>query len=158
MSKHSKGGRPRKPIRTEPKRCNLCKVVKPIEEFYFNLNANGRKYPNSRCGECSNKLSKAKYATGQGRTTIKSNAMKRKYGITQEEYDAMFAAQGGLCAICGKPETAIRTAPLLAIDHCHATGKVRSLLCVCCNAGIGLFGDSAERLQAAISYLLRHRA
>lgn len=41
----------------------------------------------------------------------------------------------------------------LAVDHCHQTRKLRGLLCGSCNRGIGLLGDSVERMEAALSYL-----
>jgi hypothetical protein len=72
----------------------------------------------------------------------------RKYELTGDEYEAMVAAQNGVCAICGdKPETR------LVIDHCHTTGLVRGLLCGSCNLGVGCFKDDVERLKKAIEYL-----
>lgn len=58
------------------------------------------------------------------------------------------------CAICGGTEPGRR----LAIDHDHDTGLVRGLLCRKCNGAIGLLGDSADRLEAALAYLRRHEA
>ena len=67
-------------------------------------------------------------------------AMKSNYGITIEQYDAMVVAQNGCCAICGQePQFAIRQWKKLHVDHCHETGKVRALLCVHCNHGLGKF-------------------
>lgn len=64
-------------------------------------------------------------------------------------YDAVLASQDGGCAICGaKPKTR-----RLNIDHCHATGQVRGLLCPRCNRGLGWFGDRIDRLHAAAVYL-----
>lgn len=74
--------------------------------------------------------------------------LKNKYNITGAEYDAMLARQGGACAICGDEKAAS-----LAVDHCHQTGKVRGLLCVNCNRGIGYFLDQPERLTKAAQYL-----
>jgi hypothetical protein len=71
------------------------------------------------------------------------------YGIDKATYDAMLAAQGGRCAIC-------RRAPgvkSLNIDHNHATGAVRGLLCGACNRGMGMLGDNAARLRKAAAYL-----
>lgn len=78
------------------------------------------------------------------------------YGLTQDEYEALLAMQGGLCAICRHPETArhqsgqVRS---LAVDHDHATGLVRGLLCTNCNHGLGKFKDDPELLRQAITYL-----
>ena len=79
-----------------------------------------------------------------------------KYGITPDDYDAMLENQGGRCAICGQPETALGyhgEIKSLAVDHCHDTGDVRGLLCQSCNMGIGLFDHNDELMQAAIKYL-----
>jgi len=76
--------------------------------------------------------------------------LRREYGITVEEYDEMLAAQGGGCAICGGPQVKRQW---LAVDHDHATGEVRGLLCDPCNLAVGLFGDDPSTLQRAIDYL-----
>lgn len=71
----------------------------------------------------------------------------------------MLKNQGGVCAICGKPETSTHksgTMKSLAVDHCHATGKVRGLLCSACNHGIGHLKDSKEIMRAAIKYIEEH--
>jgi hypothetical protein len=81
-----------------------------------------------------------------------------KYKITPEQYDWMFKAQNGVCAICGKPETLTRNGKLvhLSVDHCHVTGKVRGLLCSEHNKMLGHAEDSVEVLAKAISYLTRY--
>ncbi len=83
----------------------------------------------------------------------------RKYGISQEDYEAMFARQMGVCAICGRPETHIQKngrVNALHIDHCHSSGVVRELLCNHCNTMLGSANDSIEVLQRAIAYLKKH--
>jgi hypothetical protein len=66
----------------------------------------------------------------------------RKYGVTDNVYNAMLAAQNGLCAMCGKPEVHLgrsgKVRPLV-IDHDHVTGKVRDLLCDTCNRALGFY-------------------
>jgi hypothetical protein len=69
------------------------------------------------------------------------------YGISEAEYEAMFARQGGACAICK------RTGLTLCVDHCHLTGEVRALLCIRCNSAIGFCSDDPALLQAAAAYL-----
>ncbi len=63
----------------------------------------------------------------------------------------MLVAQGGLCAIC-------RVAPAVHVDHDHATGAVRALLCFSCNGGLGQFKDNPEFLHAAAYYVAFHTA
>ena len=71
--------------------------------------------------------------------------------MTVADFEAMRAAQGGCCAICN--EAFSRTPK---VDHCHATGKVRGLLCNGCNIAIGHFKDDAVRMEAAAAYMRRH--
>lgn len=75
----------------------------------------------------------------------------KQYGLTPEQYAALFAGQGGLCAICRDAERS--GAGRLVVDHDHTTGAVRGLLCRQCNAGIGMLQDSTETLAAAMAYL-----
>ena len=139
--------------------CGGCERRLPIAEFPPNAHINGRSYRSSRCRSCKAAATRA-WAARVGKKRAKSSTLKRTYGITPAEYDAMFAAQGGACAICGDTEmpTDKRTGKPydLAIDHDHTTGKVRALLCPSCNNGLGCFRDDTQRLQAAISYLSHH--
>jgi hypothetical protein len=80
--------------------------------------------------------------------------MKRNYGLNFAEYDAMLESQKGLCAICSSPPPDHHK-KRLNIDHCHASGRVRGLLCDACNRGIGLLKDSPDLMLKAISYLAR---
>ena len=83
--------------------------------------------------------------------------IQKEYDMTPQEYDEMFKRQGGVCAICGKPETqaynSTRIIGHLCIDHSHETGKIRGLLCMKCNRGVGLFQDDVALLQKAAEYL-----
>jgi hypothetical protein len=76
---------------------------------------------------------------------------RKKYGITLEQYNAMFANQNGCCLICNKHQKVLEKG--LAVDHCHTTGKVRGLLCSNCNLMLGLAKDKTEILSNAIRYL-----
>jgi hypothetical protein len=69
-----------------------------------------------------------------------------------DELRKMWLDQEGRCAICGDElsEDAFR------IDHNHQTGKVRGLLCISCNTGIGLLQDSPEVLSSAAEYIKKH--
>ncbi len=79
----------------------------------------------------------------------------RKYGITIADWHRMFDAQGGVCAICRRPETTGQYGKpsRLSVDHCHETGRVRGLLCRSCNRGIGNLSDDPLRLRSAAEYL-----
>lgn len=79
--------------------------------------------------------------------------LKRLYGITLEQYAEMFSEQGEVCAIC-KAECGTKKS--LSVDHDHATGKVRGLLCNGCNTSLGQFKDSQILLQRAIEYLKKY--
>lgn len=90
----------------------------------------------------------------------RSAGLKRTYGITIEQYNEMLAAQNGVCAICLQPETHANPRhdnPFsLSVDHDHGTGRVRALLCMKCNRGLGNFSDNPALLRAAADYLDRH--
>lgn len=89
----------------------------------------------------------------------KNMFLKRNYGISIDRYNEMLANQGGCCAICAKAEAnEIRGKVVsLAVDHDHATGAVRALLCSSCNTALGLFNDNAELLAKARDYVLYHK-
>ena len=86
--------------------------------------------------------------------------LRKKFGLSVAEYDAMAGQQNNLCAICGEPETFIHKASKeiarLAVDHCHITGQIRKLLCKRCNTGLGLFKDNLAILSSVIVYLKEH--
>jgi len=74
------------------------------------------------------------------------NHIKKAYGITYNQFLEQKAVQGERCAICGKWDD-------LNVDHDHATGVCRGLLCRTCNLGLGAFQDSEELLVRARLYL-----
>lgn len=78
-----------------------------------------------------------------------------KYKLSEQDYDDLFAKQGGLCAICNTDNPGPKQ-KAFAVDHCHDTGKVRGLLCNACNRGIGLLQDSPVILQKATTYLMEN--
>ena len=70
------------------------------------------------------------------------------------EYEKISESQKGLCKICRKSKDENgKTKKNLAVDHCHETGKVRGLLCMICNTGLGKFNDDPDILERAIKYL-----
>jgi hypothetical protein len=138
--------------------CLRCQTPKPLTDFYTRAYKD-RVYYNSNCKPCQHAMRSEWHFTEAGQAAHWRIQLRTKYGITPEQYDAMNEAQGGLCAICGKPEThAHKRLPgvrKLAVDHCHNTGKVRGLLCAICNRAIGLLGDDASLLRRAAEYLER---
>ncbi len=128
-----------KRVRTEDGQfsCRSCHQLKPASEFHRDKAKN---IVTCDCKDCARAIYR-----------------KRMYDVTQEEYDAMLAAQCGGCAICGcKPDKQTHKAiKQLPVDHCHATGAVRGLVCHSCNNGIGRFFDSPDLLEKAAAYLRR---
>ena len=83
----------------------------------------------------------------------------RKFGLTEEVYEALKLKQNNCCAICKEMETHEKYDRVceLSIDHDHDTGKVRGLLCNNCNRGLGFLGDDTETVIEAARYLLEHK-
>jgi hypothetical protein len=75
--------------------------------------------------------------------------------MTVDEWEDLYTAQDGLCAICGRSEQEVGGGRL-HVDHDHADGTVRGLLCVDCNHLIGKARDDERTLLAAVAYLRRH--
>ena len=106
--------------------CIVCNKEKPKTDFR-----------SGKAKECKNCMHKRKW-------------LKRTYGITKDEYDAMLEMQQAKCGIC---ECNLAEGRTTHVDHDHKTGNIRGLLCRNCNLGIGLFEDSTETLKNAIAYL-----
>jgi hypothetical protein len=162
------------------KTCIACGESKPIEQFYRAAGmADGHR---SDCIPCNLAAKKARTAlnpqanrdrvrrwqlanperhrakqrsyseTGQKQLWDRKSYLKRKYRMTLEDYERMFEAQGGVCAICGEPRPEERT---LHVDHDHETGVIRGLLCFRCNNALGDFREEYELFQRAADYLDR---
>jgi len=112
------------------KRCDTCKEYLALDNF----STNGYK-PDGLASTC--------------RACGKANYMRKKI-----HYKGLYALQNGKCAICGM--TTEENKKDFAVDHCHATGNVRELLCNGCNTGIGTFKDNPDLLEKAIQYLRKH--
>lgn len=83
---------------------------------------------------------------------VRAKALKHAYNMTLEAYESMFVAQFGLCAICGK----VPKNGKLQVDHCHASGVIRGLLCLQCNHMLGNAQDDIKTLKNAMRYLQKH--
>ena len=126
------------------KRCPDCGEAKPLGEFPRHHNRrDGR---GTYCKPCHNKRGREikRRLYGGGR----HYHLRDRYGIGAADVDQMIEAQGGLCALC-------RTRPATQVDHDHATGAIRGILCLLCNAGLGAFGDDPKVISSAIYYLER---
>jgi hypothetical protein len=158
------------------KRCKVCAELKPLDDFY--RAAGMRDGYRSDCKSCNLATRAAKYRgnprpaieralqwqrdnperhqakqreyaeSGKKKIADRKSHLKRTYGLTLEDFDAMLAAQGGGCAICGKPNVD-------HIDHDHRSGRVRGILCFGCNVAIGQMDDDPDRLITAMAYLAR---
>ncbi len=121
--------------------CPECGEIKAIEQFARNA-ASPSGY-GSYCRPCHNTIGKENREANGG---SRNYHLRRRYGITAEHADRMLAEQGGVCAIC-------REAPAGHVDHDHATGRIRGLLCFNCNGALGQFRDRKELMLRAIAYL-----
>ncbi len=81
---------------------------------------------------------------------VKSNDLKRMYGIDLDQFYTLLETQQSRCAICSIAFTTTKDAH---VDHCHTTNQVRGLLCGNCNRWLGLFKDDPTLLTQAITYL-----
>jgi hypothetical protein len=113
-------------------------------------------YHGAKCYACWKLAKKASVArrspeaTARNERRVFNSHLRKDYGITIEQYDAMLAAQGGVCAICKKPRA---NGHRLHVDHNHTTGEVRGLLCVTCNSAIGTLKEDPTLFAAALAYL-----
>ena len=90
---------------------------------------------------------------------VRDTELKKMFGITLKDWERLYEAQGGVCAICKRAQADVGTRyNNLAVDHCHTTGKVRGLLCVNCNRALGMFSDNVDMLKAAVDYLVKSRS
>jgi len=151
------------------KRCSTCKnlfeldsfsrnkrtydglqtVYKECNKFWYKKLLESRsKLGLCRCGKPHRDSKKSCFDCAK---EARARALQSKYGISLDALTSMLKAQDWRCGICQHQlETRLGG---MAVDHNHSTGKVRGLLCLQCNTGIGNFGESKETLLRAISYL-----
>lgn len=88
---------------------------------------------------------------------VRGHDLKKRFGISVEDYQRMLDEQQGVCKICEQPEVKLdhrtKLPRRLAVDHCHKTGRVRALLCSDCNTAIGLLKEDVELMKKAIEYV-----
>lgn len=163
------------------KPCTQCGEIKDADDFYKERRS--RDGLRSECRSCVSTYQKARYEQNRDATIARTaqwrsdnpsartlsdrraraadpdkyrdQELRRKYGITLEQYNQMLDDQGGLCALCEKPPV-VGKHKVLCVDHCHDTNRVRKLLCSECNIGLGKFKDDPALLIAAAEYVQRH--
>ncbi|MBL1085243.1 endonuclease VII domain-containing protein [Streptomyces actinomycinicus] len=113
------------------KLCRMCGEIKPHSEWHRNATASDGL--STRCKACRAALGREDH-------------LRRSYGLTKAERDALIASQGGVCCIC------LAAVPA-HVDHCHETGRVRGVLCFSCNAALGQFKDQPEAIRRAAAYV-----
>ncbi len=147
---------------TEMKRCSSCGRHKHINKFY----KRSKDVYRGVCKTCMDKQAKA-IITPERREKYnkkslerahskrgKNNLLKRLYGISIDMWQDMFDSQKGRCAICDRHQAELNKS--LGVDHCHSTGKVRSLLCDACNRALGMLKEDKTILNRMISYIDEH--
>lgn len=151
-------------IGPESRECGTCREVKPYAQFSPRGEKDGTALYKSKCKPCCATGARDWYSrhTERGLTNRRRLQIMAAYGLTPADYDRMLAEQNGVCAICKQPETTVdprskRPYVRLPVDHDHATGRVRGLLCHRCNRAIGLLKDDIDLLKAAAAYLERNR-
>lgn len=146
----------------DTKRCTKCGETKSLTEFSVAKNgkATGDKLIiKPACKACQSRVARAWAKANVERATLNRFIfnLRTRYGMTLEQYLVMLAAQDQKCAICRTEEETklgpYGTVQRMSVDHCHATGRVRGLLCNRCNRALGLLGDDTDLLRAAIGYL-----
>lgn len=128
--------------------CSKCKTDLP--ESSFSKSKKRSTGFQSLCKPCRKKYDAAKWQSLPIETR-KDIWLKKRYGISLDQYDEMFQSQGESCAICGTQEP--NGDGCFHVDHCHTTGKVRGILCQRCNHALGLLDDNIENLVSCINYL-----
>lgn len=143
--------------------CNSCHIDKPLSSFRKRRLPKRGYYGDCRQCESSKNIKRREkdpnYYGDSYRKRVKRSPdyMKirriERYNISVQDYNNLLEKQNHSCAICGIHSTKIRGR--LHIDHDHITGKVRGLLCLKCNSGLGMFNDNIEIINNCIKYLKR---
>lgn len=140
------------------KTCTGCEKELPLDSFLFEPRR-GRHM--ARCKSCRT-AAQRRWRNGkptyereryeQDKVRTRERHLVRKYGVDLAQYAEMLERQGGRCAICHTPESE-QFKGVFHVDHCHATGVVRGLLCRGCNHMLGVVGDDPAKLLRAVEYL-----
>jgi len=135
------------------KKCIKCGVQKLLSEFYKDgIRLDGLRGP---CKSCDIEKSRAyrEEFPEKAKKQVRSSKLKIKYGIDLKQFDDMKSAQNNKCAICNSE---FIDPKYTCVDHNHATGTVREILCGHCNTMLGLAKENTKTLKSAIMYLNKH--
>jgi hypothetical protein len=139
------------PTNTQAERCQTCskKHTKEYQSEYFKI------YWQSPAHKEQKKKYDLKYYSKHPRSKeyFRNYFIKRKYGLSEEEYNNLLKKQDGKCAICKTTDLGKFKTKRFYVDHDKTTGKVRGLLCIKCNTGLGMFKEDIKILSEAIEYL-----
>ena len=137
--------------------CSVCKTEKNTLEFH--KSKTGKYGVRADCIICHRIINKARYYKNNNKILQRNRRLKLVYGISHVTYTKILNQQNNKCAICLREETfKLKGNTIkLAVDHCHDTGKIRGLLCLFCNRGIGLLKEDVSILNNAIKYLEKHK-
>ena len=91
------------------------------------------------------------FAKADKAVKAKDKRLQTHFGITIDEYIAIYNQQNGCCGICKRPRSDFKNS--LAVDHNHKTGLVRGLLCMVCNRALGKFLDNDGNVANAAEYI-----
>ena len=139
----------------ETRVCRVCKKQKNLlDEYYLSRRDPTKKSSYSyECKECTVKRT-VEY-NREHSTSVRSQYLKRNYGLTFEEFEAMLSDQDNCCAIC-KSTKPLGRHKRFNVDHHNKTGNGRGLLCSNCNTALGLVNDNIHTLKSMIQYLESH--
>jgi hypothetical protein len=161
------------------KKCSKCGALKPLVDFYKATGTrDGHRNDCKVCNLAAKALRTARdpesnrararewqrqnperyratqqayLESGKKKIADRKSHLKRKFGLTPDEFDELLELQDGGCAICGElPSERVS----LHVDHDHVTGEVRGILCMRCNNALGLFREDPDLLTEAAHYLL----
>ena len=147
------------PDNAKGKICPGCGIYKLFSEF--SKNKNTKFGIGNNCKICDAKNARVWRAKKENRDIVRNRNLQINFGISIDDYDKLLEKQNGICAICGKVESRKNMYGIkrLAVDHNHNTGKIRGLLCSCCNQGLGMFyvdDKGVELLLNAIEYMRKN--
>ena len=133
--------------------CRVCNKNLPDTSFYKKgVRLDGKPKLQHSCKTCNSQQRRERYDSEKRRRWH----LQERFGITPEHYTELLESQDHKCAICGTSDATYSRGNRLHVDHDHATGEVRGLLCGHCNLGVGQFFDNTHLLSKAITYLKRN--